>query len=30
MCGVLIYRHKGNIRKLLAGTESRVGGPKRK
>jgi glycerol-3-phosphate acyltransferase PlsY len=30
MCGVLIYRHKSNIRKLLAGTESRVGGPKRK
>ena len=30
MCGVLILRHRGNIRKLLAGTESRVGGPKRK
>ena len=29
MCGVLIYRHKGNIRKLLDGTESRVGGPKK-
>ena len=30
MCGVLILRHKSNIGKLLAGTESRVGGPKRK
>ena len=30
MCGVLIYRHNSNIRKLLAGTESRVGGPKKK
>jgi glycerol-3-phosphate acyltransferase PlsY len=30
MCGVLIYRHKSNIRKLLDGTESRVGGPKKK
>ena len=30
MCGVLILRHQGNMRKLLAGTESRVGGPKRK
>ena len=30
MCGVLMYRHKSNIRKLLAGTESRVGGPKKK
>ena len=30
MCGVLVLRHQGNIRKLLAGTESRVGGPKRK
>lgn len=30
MCGVLVYRHQGNIRKLLAGTESRVGGPKKK
>jgi glycerol-3-phosphate acyltransferase PlsY len=28
MCAVLIYRHKGNIRKLLAGTEGRVGGRK--
>ena len=30
MCGVLIYRHNSNIRKLLDGTESRVGGPKKK
>jgi len=30
MCGVLILRHGGNIRKLLAGTESRIGGPKRR
>ena len=30
MCAVLIYRHKSNIRKLLDGTESRVGGPKKK
>jgi glycerol-3-phosphate acyltransferase PlsY len=30
MCGVLVYRHHSNIRKLLAGTESRVGGPKKK
>jgi hypothetical protein len=30
MCGGADLRHKGNIRKLLAGTESRVGGPKRK
>ena len=30
MCGVLVLRQQGNIRKLLAGTESRVGGPKRK
>ncbi len=30
MCGVLVYRHKSNIRKLLTGTESRVGGPKKK
>ncbi|MBI5899268.1 MAG: glycerol-3-phosphate 1-O-acyltransferase PlsY [Rhodocyclales bacterium] len=29
MCAVLIYRHKSNIAKLLAGTESRVGGRKR-
>ena len=29
MCAVLIYRHKSNIGKLLAGTESRVGGKKR-
>ncbi|MBL8478494.1 MAG: glycerol-3-phosphate 1-O-acyltransferase PlsY [Sterolibacteriaceae bacterium] len=29
MCAVLIYRHKSNIRNLLAGTESRVGGKKR-
>jgi len=28
MCAVLIYRHKSNIRKLLAGSEGRVGGPK--
>jgi glycerol-3-phosphate acyltransferase PlsY len=30
MCAVLILRHKSNIAKLLAGTESRIGGPKRK
>jgi len=30
MCAVLIYRHKSNIRKLLAGTESRIGGEKRR
>jgi glycerol-3-phosphate acyltransferase PlsY len=30
MCAVLVYRHHSNIRKLLAGTESRVGGPKKK
>ena len=29
MCGVLVFRHAANIRKLLAGTESRIGGPKR-
>ena len=29
MCAVLIYRHKSNIGKLLAGTESRIGGKKR-
>jgi acyl phosphate:glycerol-3-phosphate acyltransferase len=28
MCAVLIYRHQGNIRKLLAGSEGRIGGPK--
>ncbi len=28
MCAVLIYRHKSNIRKLLAGNEGRVGGRK--
>jgi glycerol-3-phosphate acyltransferase PlsY len=28
MCAVLIYRHKSNIRKLLAGSEGRIGGPK--
>jgi glycerol-3-phosphate acyltransferase PlsY len=28
MCAVLIYRHKSNIRKLLAGTEGRIGGKK--
>jgi len=28
MCAVLIYRHKSNIRKLLAGSEVRVGGRK--
>ncbi|MCK9389119.1 MAG: glycerol-3-phosphate 1-O-acyltransferase PlsY [Sulfuritalea sp.] len=26
MCAVLIYRHKSNIRKLLAGSEGRIGG----
>jgi glycerol-3-phosphate acyltransferase PlsY len=30
MCAVLIYRHRGNIKKLLAGTEARIGGPKPK
>ncbi len=30
MCAVLIHRHRDNFRRLLAGTESRVGGPKRK
>ena len=29
MGGVLVFRHAANIRKLLAGTESRIGGPKR-
>lgn len=29
MCAVLIYRHKSNIRKLVAGTEGRIGGRKR-
>ena len=28
MCAVLIYRHKSNIRKLLAGSEGRIGGRK--
>jgi glycerol-3-phosphate acyltransferase PlsY len=28
MCAVLIYRHKSNIRKLLTGSEGRIGGPK--
>jgi glycerol-3-phosphate acyltransferase PlsY len=28
MCAVLIYRHKSNLRKLLAGSESRIGGGK--
>jgi len=28
MCAVLIYRHKNNIRKLLAGSEGRIGGKK--
>jgi glycerol-3-phosphate acyltransferase PlsY len=28
MCVVLVYRHKSNIRKLIAGTEGRVGGRK--
>ncbi len=28
MCAVLIYRHKGNIGKLLAGSEGRIGGSK--
>jgi glycerol-3-phosphate acyltransferase PlsY len=28
MCTVLIYRHKSNIRKLLAGTEGRISGRK--
>jgi glycerol-3-phosphate acyltransferase PlsY len=25
MCALLIWRHEGNIRKLLGGTESRIG-----
>ena len=29
MCAVLAFRHHSNIRKLMAGTESRVGGRKR-
>ena len=29
MCAVLIYRHKSNIRKLLAGSEGRIGGAKK-
>lgn len=28
MCAVLIYRHRSNIKKLLAGTEGRIGGRK--
>jgi len=28
MCAVLIYRHKSNIRKLMAGNEGRIGGRK--
>ena len=30
MCVVLAYRHQSNIRKLLAGTEGRIGGPRPK
>lgn len=29
MCAVLIYRHKSNIAKLIAGDEGRIGGPKK-
>ena len=29
MCVVLVYRHESNIRKLVAGTEGRIGGRKR-
>jgi len=29
MCAVLIYRHKNNIRNLLAGSEARIGGRKK-
>lgn len=29
MCAVLIFRHKSNIAKLLAGSEGRIGGPKK-
>jgi glycerol-3-phosphate acyltransferase PlsY len=29
MCAVLIYRHKSNILKLIAGSEGRIGGPRR-
>jgi glycerol-3-phosphate acyltransferase PlsY len=25
MCGVLVWRHEANIRKLLRGEESRIG-----
>ena len=28
IAALLVWRHAGNIRKLLAGTESRIGGPK--
>jgi glycerol-3-phosphate acyltransferase PlsY len=29
MCAVLIFRHKSNIAKLLAGSEGRIGGPRK-
>ena len=29
MCAVLIFRHKSNIAKLLAGNEGRIGGPRK-
>ncbi|MCM2289332.1 MAG: glycerol-3-phosphate 1-O-acyltransferase PlsY [Sulfuritalea sp.] len=29
MCAVLIFRHKSNIAKLIAGSEGRIGGPKK-
>ena len=29
MCLLLIWRHKANIQRLLAGTESRIGGKKK-
>jgi glycerol-3-phosphate acyltransferase PlsY len=29
MCAVLIHRHKSNLRRLLAGSEGRIGGPKK-
>jgi acyl phosphate:glycerol-3-phosphate acyltransferase len=25
MCALLVWRHQGNIKKLLAGTESKIG-----
>jgi glycerol-3-phosphate acyltransferase PlsY len=28
VCAVVIYKHKSNIQRLLAGTENRIGKPK--